>query len=440
MADVKITQLPAASGVTADDLVPIVNDPAGTPATQKATAAQVLAYVQGAIAIAQAQVTGLVAALAAKASQTDLTTEASTRAADDNTIAGALTAHTGLTTTAHGGIVASTDPRLTDTRTPTAHQASHQSGASDALAGLLDAVARLTVRKNTGVDVGSRRRLNLIEGANVTLTVADDAANEELGITIAASGGGGVSDGDKGDITVSGSGATWTIDPNVVTYAKMQDVSATSRALGRVSSGAGDVEELTGAQLLAITGAQVAIPEGRAVAGGTTYLSLPGIEPNGAVSTATITADTLFYFPIVVTTPITVDLITIDITGAAAAGKIARLGIYNAGLDWQPTALLLDAGTVAADSTGQKSIVISQALPAGRYLLVENSDGAPTLRAVRGGSRYIGYGASLGATPYIVSLSAAQALQAFAGTGVAWARNLSSSPFLQAIFLRVSVP
>lgn len=45
MADVKISALPAAAGVTADDLVPIVNDPGGTPATQKATAAQLLAYI-----------------------------------------------------------------------------------------------------------------------------------------------------------------------------------------------------------------------------------------------------------------------------------------------------------------------------------------------------------------------------------------------------------
>jgi hypothetical protein len=49
--------------------------------------------------------------------------------------------------------------------------------------------ARVTVRKNTGADVGTRRRLNLIEGTNVTLTVADDAGNEEVDVTIAAAGG-----------------------------------------------------------------------------------------------------------------------------------------------------------------------------------------------------------------------------------------------------------
>lgn len=55
---------------------------------------------------------------------------------------------------------------------------------------------------------------------------------------------GSVSDGDKGDITVSASGATWTIDNDVVTYAKMQDVSATDKLLGRSTAGAGDVEEI----------------------------------------------------------------------------------------------------------------------------------------------------------------------------------------------------
>lgn len=49
------------------------------------------------------------------------------------TVQGNLDTHTGQTTAAHGGIVASTDPRLTDARTPTAHAASHAAAGSDAV-------------------------------------------------------------------------------------------------------------------------------------------------------------------------------------------------------------------------------------------------------------------------------------------------------------------
>lgn len=53
-----------------------------------------------------------------------------------------------------------------------------------------------------------------------------------------------VADGDKGDITVSSSGTVWTIDNDAVTYAKIQNVSATDKLLGRSTAGAGDVEEI----------------------------------------------------------------------------------------------------------------------------------------------------------------------------------------------------
>ncbi len=135
-----------------------------------------------------------------------------------------------------------------------AHQSSHQSGGSDALTGLLDATARVAVRKNTGgADVGARRRLNFIEGSNVTLTIADDGAGEEVDITIAASSS-GLSDGDKGDITVSSGGTVWTIDNDVVTFAKMQNI-ATDRILGRDTAASGDIEELTVGGGIEFTGA-----------------------------------------------------------------------------------------------------------------------------------------------------------------------------------------
>ena len=45
--------------------------------------------------------------------------------------------------------------------------------------------------KNSGAVVGTRKQLNFIEGTNITLTIADDAGNDQVDITIDAAGGGG---------------------------------------------------------------------------------------------------------------------------------------------------------------------------------------------------------------------------------------------------------
>jgi hypothetical protein len=84
----------------------------------------------------------------------------------------------------------------------------------------------------------------LTAGPNITLTY-DDTGNK---LTIAApvsgggSGGGIPPIGDYGDISVTNTGLTWTIDPKAVTYAKIQDVAA-DRILGR-SDTVGAVQEI----------------------------------------------------------------------------------------------------------------------------------------------------------------------------------------------------
>jgi len=119
------------------------------------------------------------------------------------------------------------------------------------------------------------------------ILVADASDSENLKYvtaqTIADLATGGVSDGDKGDITVTASGATWTIDGRVVTgakialntiltenisdaqvstakivddnvlFSKIQNI-ATAKLLGRGTALTGDVEEITLGTNLSFTG------------------------------------------------------------------------------------------------------------------------------------------------------------------------------------------
>lgn len=72
--------------------------------------------------------------------------------------------------------------------------------------------------------------------------------------TLYASTGSGISDGDKGDITVSSSGAAWTIDNDVVTNAKSANMAQSTIKGRAASAGTGDPTDLSVAQVVAIIG------------------------------------------------------------------------------------------------------------------------------------------------------------------------------------------
>ena len=76
--------------------------------------------------------------------------------------------------------------------------------------------------------------------------------------------GGSISDGDKGDITVSASGATWTIDANAISTAKIADDAVTFAKLQNITgptvlgrqTGTGSTEQIGLAAALTINGSK----------------------------------------------------------------------------------------------------------------------------------------------------------------------------------------
>ena len=88
------------------------------------------------------------------------------------------------------------------------------------------------------------KQVALVSGANIKTVNGSNILG--AGDLVVSSS---IADGDKGDITVSGSGATWTIDNAVVTNAKLADMP-TARFKGRTTAGTGEPEDLTAAQAM----------------------------------------------------------------------------------------------------------------------------------------------------------------------------------------------
>lgn len=159
-------------------------------------------------------------------------------------------------------------------------------------------------------------------------------------------------DGDKGDITVSASGSTWTIDNLVVTYAKMQNISATARILGRKTSGAGSTEECTLSEILDFVGSaangDILYRTGGAwarlpIGSNTNVLTVASSLPSWAAA-ATVTQPTRQYLTsgtgATYTTPANCKKLIIKMIGAGGGGGAQATNNGNTG------------GTTTFDSIG----------------------------------------------------------------------------------------
>lgn len=106
-------------------------------------------------------------------------------------------------------------------------------------------------------DVGPANELSIgtvttgAPGSSASASITGTPPSQTLNLTIprgdVGATGPAVSDGDKGDITVSSAGTDWTIDNDAVTNAKLANV-ATGTLKGRATAGTGDPEDLAPAQ------------------------------------------------------------------------------------------------------------------------------------------------------------------------------------------------
>jgi len=168
-------------------------------------------------------------------------------------------------------------------------------------------------------------------------------SNLSMSGTVLSASTGGVTDGDKGDITVSASGATWTIDNSAVTYAKIQNVSVTDRLLGRSTAGAGVVEEI------ACTAAGRALIDDADATAQRTTLGLGTLATASSVNLATqVTGD----LPFANLTPATVASRLLGRGSAAGAGDFQEISL-GTGLSMSGTTLSATAasGDVVGDDT-----------------------------------------------------------------------------------------
>jgi hypothetical protein len=183
-------------------------------------------------------------------------------------------------------------------------------------------------------------------------------------------------------------------------------------------------------------------PSGRARAGATQYYFAPGWSFTGATVYAQ-PANTLQYWPLYFDTSQTIDQLALEVTTAAAGGTFIRAGIFSADLDWQPTSLVTDAGTVAADTLGVKTFSVSQPL-IGRYLGATISDGAPTLRSYFGtgpGNAGVPLGATFATSPAAWLWRVARAFGPLPATGDLWTTTTAgASPLPMCLFCRIATP
>lgn len=162
------------------------------------------------------------------------------------------------------------------------------------------------------------------------------------------------------------------------------------------------------------------VVEGRGYYGTTSLIGVPGVR-FASVGTLTATYNRIFYISFMVTTPITVNQVIIEVTTPAAAGKKCRIGIYAADKNWQPLARKVASAQIAIDTAAVVTTdVTATVLTPGRYLIAFTGEATAIFRSARGADKYIQLDPVFGASAIVTDIFVAATYAALPDPGTAW--------------------